>query len=709
MELTGKWTAHPADDELRRSFHERDLNEDGWTPVVVPGHWASASELSAIDGPLLYRHRFDAPIPSGEDRVWLRLDGVFYQGDVWLDSAYVGDTEGYFFAHQFEITEQMVERDEHLLAVEVSARRTEDLKAKTAITGAFGHGDHLPVDWNPGGIWRPVHVITTGPVAIRHSRLKCTEASDERATLALRLVLDTTTSRSVTLRTRVCGTEHEERCTLAAGENRVEWTVGIADPDRWWPHALGPSPLHDVLVDVVLDEDNVISDRRRWRTGFRTIEVRNWLWQVNGEQLFVKGASIGPARPDLGVASPSEIAADVRDARRAGLDLVRVHTHISRHELYEAADELGMLLWQDLPLHRRYARSVRKQAVRQAREAVDFLAHHPSVALWCAHNEPYQVDEAIAPTAALQGYGRRAVRSMLTQQVPSWNRTVLDGSLKLALDRNDGTRPVIAHSGVAPHLPQFEGTDSHLWFGWYEREVEELAEYAATLPRGVRFVSEFGAQAPPTAASFCRPDQWPDLPWEQLVSEYGCQTAVFDLRCSPDDFASFDEWRTAAQAHQAYVVRRTVELLRRLKYRPSGGFCVYRMADARPAISFSLIDHERHRKAAWYALRDACRPVIAIADAPPPSVAPGVVLELAVHVVSDLRHPLDEAEVRARATWATGTREWSFAGDIAADACVLVGRIALPVPPSPGLLRFDFEVHHQDLETPTTTYETTIV
>ena len=478
-------------------------------------------DLSAIDGPLLYRHRFDAPIPSGEDRVWLRLDGVFYQGDVWLDSAYVGDTEGYFFAHQFEITEQMLERDEHLLAIEVSARRAEDLKAKTAITGAFGHGDHLPVDWNPGGIWRPVHVLTTGPVAIRHSRLKCTEASDERATLTVRLVLDTT-SRSVTLRTRVCGIEHEERCTLAAGENRVEWTVGVPEPDRWWPHSLGPSPLHDVLVDVVLDDDNVISDHRRWRTGFRTIDVRNWIWQVNGEHLFVKGANIGPARPDLGVATPSELAADVRDARRAGLDLVRVHTHISRRELYEAADELGMLVWQDLPLHRRYARSVRKQALRQAREAVDFLAHHPSIGLWCAHNEPYQVDEAIAPTAALQGYGRRAVRSMLTQQVPSWNRTVLDGSLKLAIDRNDGTRPVIAHSGVAPHLPQFEGTDSHLWFGWYEREVEELAEYAATLPAAFASSRSSAPRHPPRPPLSAGPNSGPTF----RGSSWSATTAV---------------------------------------------------------------------------------------------------------------------------------------------------------------------------------------
>jgi beta-mannosidase len=709
VELTGRWTAHPADDELRRTFHEHDFRDDGWVPVTVPGHWSDEPAFRRFDGPLLYRHRFTAPLPAEDERVWIRLDGVFYQGDVWLDSAYAGDTEGYFFPHQFEITEQMAERGDHVLAVEVSARRPDDAHAKSAITGAFGQGDHLAPGWNPGGIWRPVHMVTTGPVAIRHARLKCTEASDERATLTLRLVLDTTASRAVVLRTRVSGTEHEERRTLAAGENRVEWSVGVVEPDRWWPHSLGPSTLHDVHVDVVLDDDNVISDRRRWRTGFRTIDVRNWIWHVNGERLFVKGANIGPARPELGRATPHELAADVRDALAAGLDLLRVHTHVSRRELYEAADEVGILVWQDLPLHRRYARSVRKQALRQAREAVDLLAHHPSVALWCAHNEPYQVDEAIAPTAALQGYGRRAVRSVLPQQVPSWNRSILDGSLKRAIDRNDGTRPVIAHSGVAPHLPQLDGTDSHLWFGWYEHDVEELAEYAATLPRGVRFVSEFGAQAPPDSAEFCHPELWPDLPWEGLVGAYGCQTAVFDQRCSPDDFDTFDEWRAAAQAYQAYVVRRSIELLRRLKYRPVGGFCVYRLSDARPSISFSLIDHERRPKAAYGALRDACRPVLAIADAPPSTVAPGVVLELAVHVVSDLRRPLEEAAVRARATWSSGTREWTFAGDIAADACVRVGRVAFPVPPSPGPLRFDFEVHHADLDVVVTSYETTII
>ena len=38
---------------------------------------------------------------------WLTFDGLFYQGDVWLDGAYLGDTEGYFAPHTFEVTDAL--------------------------------------------------------------------------------------------------------------------------------------------------------------------------------------------------------------------------------------------------------------------------------------------------------------------------------------------------------------------------------------------------------------------------------------------------------------------------------------------------------------------------------------------------------------------------------------------------------------------------
>ena len=108
--------------------------------------------------------------------------------------------------------------------------------------------------------------------------------------------------------------------------------------------------------------------------------------------------------------------------------MIRVITHIARPEVYETADEIGMLLWQDLPLRGQMARGVRSQATRQAREAVDLLGHHPSVAVWCAHDEPFKKPDAPSATPPLLG-----------QQTPSWNRTVLDRSVRRVLSRTDGS------------------------------------------------------------------------------------------------------------------------------------------------------------------------------------------------------------------------------------------------------------------------------
>ena len=105
-----------ADEELRRSFADRDASDEGWADVPVPAHWRHTEAFADSDGPLLYRRRFDSSPPDPGTRAWLVLDGLFYQGDVWLDGAYLGDTEGYFVRHTFEVTEPLTTASEHLLA-----------------------------------------------------------------------------------------------------------------------------------------------------------------------------------------------------------------------------------------------------------------------------------------------------------------------------------------------------------------------------------------------------------------------------------------------------------------------------------------------------------------------------------------------------------------------------------------------------------------
>ena len=700
IDVSGTWRAMLADESRPRDLHEPGVDTDDWPIVTVPGHWRRDPAFADADGPVIYRTVFGSPDPFGPGhgtggsgrRTWLVFDGVFYTSDVWLDGTYLGDTEGYFFAHEFEVSDQLASRAEHELAVEVACGPAGEPGASRNLTGSFQQGPHVDRDWNPGGIWRPVRLEQSGPVRVRHWRVRCREVTDQAATIALRVVLDTVEAGGVELVTRVVphvpgsdnasksrleGREHRRSQSLAAGENRVEWTVNVPSPRRWWPHSLGAADLYDVEVEV-RTEDGSLSDLRSHRIGLRTVELRDWITVVNGERLFLKGADVLPTRLALAEASAEEIAGDVDLAVRTGLDFLRVHSHIGRPELYDAADEAGMLLWQDLPLHGRYSRGVRDQARRQAREAVDLLAHHPSVFLWCGHDEP---------TA-----GRRA-----TQAVPTWNRTLLDHAVKSVLEHTDGTRPVVAHSGVLPHPPQLEGTDSHLYLGWRRGVDRDLPLLLARWPRLARFVSELGAQSVPPADDFMGADAWPDLDWDDLERHHGLQRAELE-RAVPavgpsGDAGSYEDWKAATQAYQARLVRYQVEALRRLKYRPTGGFAVFCLADPAPAVGFSLVDHERNAKPALGALAAACRPVIVVADRPPAHVHPGDQLHLDVHVVSDDHIAHGDTIVTAHLHWEGEVRHvWTWQGDIPADECVWVGAVSFEVPDTDDALELDLDL-----------------
>ena len=737
MELTGPWEATLATETSRRTWLGPDGStaEQGapveWHPIEVPGHWRSNPAFADSDGPLLYRTRIAPPPPRSStepetgagagagaeagtaDRLWLNFEGTFYQGDVWLDGTYVGDTEGYFFPHTFEVTDalrgELHEGGEHTLGIELTCRPESDRSAKRNITGAFQDWNGLDPTWNPGGIWRPVTLDRTGPVRIRHLRVVCSEANETRATVKFRAVLDAADGGEITLRSTVGEVELVDQRRVAAGENQVEWQLRIDDPELWWPHALGSQPMHDVVVEVTVHPDPEshelpagipVSHRVCRRIGLRQVSLRAWVLHVNGERMFLKGSNQGPNLMALAEATPESFVEDVALAKAANLDLLRVHAHVSRPELYDAADEAGLLLWQDFPLQWSYSRSIRKQAQRQAREMVDLLGHHPSVAIWCAHNEPFNVEGRNGtprdPTAK-PAKPSKAARYLTAQELPSWNRSILDRSVKRAIDKADGSRPVIPHSGVLPHPPQLDGTDSHLYFGWHHGEERDLPGFARLMPRVVRFVSEFGTQSVPESAGFCEPERWPDLPWDRLTSRHAMQKEQFDRWVPPVDHPSFDSWRTASQQYQATVIRHHVETLRRLKYRPTGGFAHFCFADGHPAMSGSVLDHERNPKLAYEVLREACRPVIVVADRLPAELGVGETIALDVHVVSDLRTPMQDIEVNARLAWAGGEHRWRFGGDIDADAVQRVGTLQIEVPDAPGPITLELEMRGFDL------------
>ena len=58
-------------------------------------------------------------------------------------------------------------------------------------------------------------------------------------------------------------------------------------------------------------------------------------------------------------------------------------------------------------------------------------------------------------------------------------------------------------------------------------------------------------------------------------------------------------------------------------------------------------------------------------------------------MVSDLRVPIDGAVVDVTASWSGGSSRWRFGGGVDADSVTRVGTIALDVPDTLGILRFN--------------------
>jgi hypothetical protein len=364
VDLNGEWVAIDAR-MTSQAFHVLDFDDSSWQKTQVPSHWSEHVELAECSS-VCYRRRFEYS-PRPQQRSWLQFEGVFTHASVWVDGSYHGEIDNYFAPRAFEITSDIAQGSEHVVAAEVTS-------------------PSFDAPWSsPGGIWKPVSVHHSGAVHISRKRVLCTEAREERGVLTCYLELDAIKGCEVRIRTvispllgRHAGTDHEVTRKLAAGANRVSWQVSIDQPDLWWPWGLGPQNFSDVAIEVIDSESpEQVSDSIHLRTAFRQVSFDDGFTYVNGEQLFLQSVEAGndgtPPR-DTDHAYFTELIEKRRDA---GANLLVRSRWIEPAAFYDVADELGMLVWQGVP-----SVDGRPPHGRHARQMVEVLGHRPSIALW---------------------------------------------------------------------------------------------------------------------------------------------------------------------------------------------------------------------------------------------------------------------------------------------------------------------------------------
>ena len=481
-------------------------------------------------------------------------------------------------------------------------------------------------DWGirlaTSGIWRPVTLKFFDVARMEDYYVKQVSVTQELAEIENIVELESAQGApqqvEVTLAYSYKGGDKvtiRKEMTLEPGMNRCTIPVKIEHPHLWMPNGWGEPALYDFEISVKAEGKQVASEKKR--IGLRDIKVvleddkdgKAFYFVVNGQPMFAKGSNFIPNDAFLPKVTPARYHQLMKDVKDANHNLIRVWGGgiYEDNSFYEAADEMGILVWQDFifacttyPSDPNFLRRVAEEAEYNIKR----LRNHASLAMWCGNNEIYEglrfwgwkrKFEPAVYEEMLKGYDK-LFHQLLPSMVKEFDgRFYMHGS------------PYEANWG-RPNT--WKIADSHNWGTWYGRKPFETLD--TELPR---FMSEFGFQSFPemkNIATFAEPK---DYALESEVMNAHQKASIGNalikrtMALYYEDPKDFEELVYKGLVLQGFGVRHGIEAHRRNRPYCMGSL-YWQLNDSWPVVSWSSIDYYGNWKALHYQGKRAFAPVL---------------------------------------------------------------------------------------------------
>lgn len=625
ISLNGIWEykADPFDLGEKSGYFKPDTDFSGWDKIKVPGNWATEKpDMFSYGGKVWYRRQFKASEDFLDSKaIRLQFKGVDYFAKAWLNGNYLGEHEGYFAPFDFEV-KKYLNPGFNTLTVRVDSPKEKDLEKKRLIKGVLIHHDCRPPgnDGNTGGIWNGVYLIATGQVYIENALVK-PEFSDDLSDVRVDfecLVNNTSPSqKEADLKVSFKGKNFssdtvylKKAASVQPGYSKITLSASLKNPKLWWTWDHGSPNLYEAGISI--ETDNSVSDSKNITFGLRKtgFSQAKGLFYLNGKQIFQRGTNY-IATQWFSTMRKEDFERDIQMMKDANLNSVRNHAHVMPQEFYTVCDEQGLLVWADFSLIRSYVETEDfiKEAVRQFKEYIIEYYNHPSVWLWCAHNEGEQ-------------------------------NAKLNKALYEAGRETDGSRVINEMSG---------SWDKHPYHGWYGGRYEDY------LNEKSNFVSEYGAQGISTAFKDFIPKeaQWP--PDREIWQYHNAQLDIQEKRIGNHGFyGSADEFAGMSLKYQYDIIKFATEHFRRSKYKPTGGAYQFMFTECWPSITWAVVDSYRTPKPAYFALRECMSPVFVSIKWDRRFFSPGDPIEASIWCVNDHLYPIGNCTLYYEITDADG-------------------------------------------------------
>ena len=481
--LRQHWYQEKYFDENGNSFPV-DFSFDQWPIIHLPCCWNTMSEKFMLyDGSMVFTRKFTYR-NNGEGKVILKIGAANYLCRVFVNGTYIGMHRGGSTPFYFDITD-VLKAENRILIVVDSTRRAEQVPTENT-------------DWfNYGGLYRDIELLYLPNVYIRNFQIALM-ADGTYGRIEAKLELSEPVSAAAELSIAELGIKKQVAITEGTGTLVME-----AKPELWSPES---PKLYQLEVSCM--EDHVCD-----QVGFREIRVENGEILLNGKPIYLRGISCHEESVENGKAlTDEERTENILIAKQLGCNFMRIAHYPHSERMAKLADELGMLLWEEIPVYWaiRFDREETYQdAENQLRELMKRDWNRASAVVWSVGNENADTDERLAFMSRLAQCAHRE----------GGNRLVSAACLV------DSERNVIADR-LAAYLDVI-GINEYC--GWYTPDFEKLPQLMAnSRPQKPVIITEFGADA--------------------LAGHHGTETDKGTEEC------------------QAYVYTRQIETLREIDY-----------------------------------------------------------------------------------------------------------------------------------------------
>ena len=332
-----------------------------------------------------------------------------------------------------------------------------------------------------GGLYRHVSLAYVPAISLERLHIAPVLTSSGKATVKVNSRLFNPTGLSDEIELKLEVSDPSGKVVHTATKRLAPWTgeqetegFEIAKPELWSPKT--PALYRCVLTLKSKHGEQSLTER----FGIRSVEwVEHGPFKLNGERLLLRGTHYHEDHAGVAAAVPDEVVRQTLHAiKDMGANFVRLGHYQQAPLVLDLCDELGLLVWEEIPWCRGGLGGARyqNQCRDMLRNLIDQHSNHPSVILWGLGNENDWPGD-------FETFDKQAIRKFMTELNTLAHQ--LDPSRKTSIRRCDFCKDI-----VDVYSPS-------IWAGWYSGRY---TEYRSATEKAIKdtphfFHAEYGGDS----------------------------------------------------------------------------------------------------------------------------------------------------------------------------------------------------------------------